>query len=512
MEKVNREGEFYLRLQKLLECYLYRTGIPYLKLEINVEECVLSESLKKVTVKVKKEANSLVSKISRLEDDYTFQVNLVLNYRDKKIGSISILIPKSDFPNSRLCEVFEPLPKQIIRLLARRKLAKFSQSIVGKPFSWLGESNGITRHEESLDQLAEIGSNLAIVGSCGSGKLLAALSTHIFGDRQELPFITTNCADWEHADLDQVLDKLFQDVKGGTIYFRYFDTLNNSFKERVLSFATTKESVHGNALATPPCRLIISVNSREKLHNTDSVRKAYPSFVTIEVPGLSERKSDIKEIGRTILEKFCQPGEKSITERGWLYLEQLNWKHGVEQLELVILNLLKQSNTSRLDYSLLKKLVPKIDGSLQAKISIEKKLTIIDLAIKIADEDFLELSGEHPAIQKAITYLASNYDRNFDLEFLARHSCVSSSHLSYLFRSRLNTSYKQLLTQCRIEKAKKMLIEFPTKQVTEISLTLGFCDLSHFEKAFRKRISMSPNHFRERQQSRAGRKLILLKR
>lgn len=511
MERPIREGEFYLKLQKLLERYLYRTGIPYLKLEINIDECMLTESLKNVTVKAKKQTGNLVAMHSLSGTDYVFKLNLGLSYREKIIGKVNVFVPDSDFPNSRICEVFESLPKQIIRILARRKLGKVSQELFGTPLSWLGESNGITRHEESLDKIAGIDSSIVIVGSCGSGKLLAGLSVYAFSHRQYQPFITTNCADWEQANYIEILQKLYQDAQGGTIYFRCFDSLSPRLKKHVISLARPAKTTCRNILTKPRCRLILSISNQEEMPNTESLYKAFPYFVTVEVPELSERKSDIKEIGRTILERFSQSGRKSISEKGWLYLEQLNWKHGVEQLELVILNLLKLSNVSRLGYNLLNKLVPKIDSSLQAKITIEKKLTVIDLAIKIADEDYLELSGEHPAIQKAVTYIASNYHCNFEIKFLARHSCVSSSHLSYLLRNRLNTSYKQLLTQCRIEKAKRMLVEFPAKQVTEISLMLGFCDLSHFEKVFRKRVSMSPNHFRERQQSRTGRKLILLK-
>jgi len=230
----------------------------------------------------------------------------------------------------------------------------------------------------------------------------------------------------------------------------------------------------------------------------------------IVMPTLSQRKADVREIGNKILRGFCQLNPVEISDRGWRYLENLNWERGVEQLELLILNLLKQTTKSKIDQGELVNLLPRIDNDLRGCVVVDKKLTIQELAEKIVNKDHFDLENEHPAIQKAVEYISLNYHRTFDLKLLSRYSCVSPSHLSFLLRSRLNTSFKQILNLCRIEKSLTLLKENPIMQVTEISSNLGFCDLSHFEKTFRKQLGISPKEYRRLQANRSDGKPLLV--
>jgi AraC-like DNA-binding protein len=55
-----------------------------------------------------------------------------------------------------------------------------------------------------------------------------------------------------------------------------------------------------------------------------------------------------------------------------------------------------------------------------------------------------------------------------------------------------------MLAVVRIEKAKRLLLEKPCDSVTEISLDVGFGDLSHFEKTFKRSTGLNPREFRRR--------------
>ncbi len=80
---------------------------------------------------------------------------------------------------------------------------------------------------------------------------------------------------------------------------------------------------------------------------------------------------------------------------------------------------------------------------------------------------------------------------------LARHACVSPSHLSYLFKKTLGVSFKPFLALMRIKKAAHLLIEQPFQGITEVALEVGFGDLRHFERTFKRLLACSPRVYRQ---------------
>jgi len=108
----------------------------------------------------------------------------------------------------------------------------------------------------------------------------------------------------------------------------------------------------------------------------------------------------------------------------------------------------------------------------------------------------LNYAKEHPALEKAVRYLGENYKVDLSMVELAQKCFVSSSHLSFLFKSRLGKTFKQLLTEIRIEKAKELFQTMPARQITQICSDVGFIDLSHFEKTFKKHVGLSPSRYR----------------
>lgn len=92
----------------------------------------------------------------------------------------------------------------------------------------------------------------------------------------------------------------------------------------------------------------------------------------------------------------------------------------------------------------------------------------------------------HKGLHKAIGFISDNYDKDISLSDVARHSCVSSSHLSYLFRRFLNTTFKNVLYMIRLNNAKKIITSNPSLTITKVASDVGFYDLSHFSKVWKK--------------------------
>lgn len=109
----------------------------------------------------------------------------------------------------------------------------------------------------------------------------------------------------------------------------------------------------------------------------------------------------------------------------------------------------------------------------------------------------VDLSKEHPALAKALTHISQNFREQFTMQELANVCYVSPSHLSSLLKQRFKLSFKKILTRMRIEQAKHLFLTLPSRQVTQICIDVGFLDLSHFEKTFKKYEGMSPGNFRK---------------
>jgi len=113
-------------------------------------------------------------------------------------------------------------------------------------------------------------------------------------------------------------------------------------------------------------------------------------------------------------------------------------------------------------------------------------------------KDTTALAGLHDALRRSLLYLGENYAEPISLDHLTRQVHVSPSHLSFLFRSELQTSFKTLLGRIRVLKAQEILAADTRRQITDVSMSVGFADLSHFEKSFRKIVGLSPREFRRK--------------
>jgi AraC-like DNA-binding protein len=87
------------------------------------------------------------------------------------------------------------------------------------------------------------------------------------------------------------------------------------------------------------------------------------------------------------------------------------------------------------------------------------------------------------------------HDPSFDRDALADALGISVRGLSRLFKS-LQTSPRDYIRMRRLEQCRCALIAPVGMTVTEIALSNGFNDSSHFSSVFRKEFGMSPSEYR----------------
>lgn len=100
-------------------------------------------------------------------------------------------------------------------------------------------------------------------------------------------------------------------------------------------------------------------------------------------------------------------------------------------------------------------------------------------------------------VNKAVAYMEENYARKITLTKLAEVVYVNPSHLSRLLNRYTEQSFSELLNNVRIRKAQELL-EDPALRIGEIAENVGFLDISHFSKVFKKVTGVSAQEYRNR--------------
>jgi two-component system, response regulator YesN len=98
-------------------------------------------------------------------------------------------------------------------------------------------------------------------------------------------------------------------------------------------------------------------------------------------------------------------------------------------------------------------------------------------------------------VRSALKYIELHYAEKLTLTELAEKTYVSQWYLSKLLNKYTEKSFCDLLNQARVKKAEKLLLD-PSLKIHEISDMLGFNDVTHFSKIFKKLKQTSPNEYR----------------
>ena len=110
------------------------------------------------------------------------------------------------------------------------------------------------------------------------------------------------------------------------------------------------------------------------------------------------------------------------------------------------------------------------------------------------DEHYKNLEAN--TIHQIKQYIMENSEQNISLETLSTKVGLSPIYISKMFKEKLGINYIDFLTECRIEKAKKMLAD-PEKSIKEITLEVGYHEPNYFSKVFKKMCNVTPREYRK---------------
>ncbi|MBD2861529.1 helix-turn-helix transcriptional regulator [Paenibacillus oceani] len=99
-------------------------------------------------------------------------------------------------------------------------------------------------------------------------------------------------------------------------------------------------------------------------------------------------------------------------------------------------------------------------------------------------------------IAEVVQYINQHYHSRITLETLSKQFYISPYYLSRIFKKATGFSFVEYLTTVRIKEAQKMLRKTNMK-VSDIAADVGFENISHFIKIFKKLSQCSPLQYRK---------------
>jgi len=104
-------------------------------------------------------------------------------------------------------------------------------------------------------------------------------------------------------------------------------------------------------------------------------------------------------------------------------------------------------------------------------------------------------AGVDSNLRRALSFIEANLQTHLSLERVAREAGMSKFHFCRHFKGVVGMSFREFLARRRIERASALLRD-KKRSVTEVYLEVGFKDLSHFGRVFRRVTGQPPSRFR----------------
>jgi len=234
----------------------------------------------------------------------------------------------------------------------------------------VGSSAKIQDLLRMVSRLKDTRTPVLITGESGTGKELVARAIHFRGTFANRPFVAVDCGSlvptlieselfgYEKGAFTGALKSrtgLFQSANGGTIFLDEIGELPLELQAKLLRVLQEKEvrPVGSNVRTKVDVRVIAASNrDLEKEYRNGTFRKDLYfrlNVVTVHVPALRERRSDIPMLSHWFLDR-CAPGRSvQVTNAAMKCLLQYDWPGNVRELENCIERAVALGNQQSID-------------------------------------------------------------------------------------------------------------------------------------------------------------------
>ncbi|MBM3238827.1 sigma-54-dependent Fis family transcriptional regulator [Candidatus Poribacteria bacterium] len=220
----------------------------------------------------------------------------------------------------------------------------------------IGDSPRIIKMLEQIDRVANTDAPVLILGETGTGKELVASALHKNSYRAKKPFEVVQCGAIPKDLLESELfghergaftgattlrKGKFERADGGTLFFDEIGDMPLELQVKLLRAIEQKEfeRVGGSRLIKVDVRIIAATNRNlgEAIEKSEFRSDLYYrlNMITINVPPLRERKSDIPILAEHFLEKYSAAHKlqvRAISRNAMELIMQYDWPGNVREL------------------------------------------------------------------------------------------------------------------------------------------------------------------------------------
>src|ERR1700723_2981442 len=205
-----------------------------------------------------------------------------------------------------------------------------------------------------ISRLKETRTPVLITGESGTGKELVAHAIHYRGPLAQMPFVAVDCGSLVPTLMESELfghekgsftgalkskPGLFHAANGGTIFLDEIGELPLEMQAKLLRVLQEKEvrPVGSNDRINVDVRVMAATNrDLESAYRAGTFRKDLYfrlNVVTVHIPPLRERRSDIPMLVHHFLNRYAPDGHLQVTAAAMKSLLQYDWPGNVRELE-----------------------------------------------------------------------------------------------------------------------------------------------------------------------------------
>jgi DNA-binding NtrC family response regulator len=237
-----------------------------------------------------------------------------------------------------------------------------------------------------IARLKDTRTPVLITGESGTGKELVARAIHFHGAFNKRPFVAVDCGSLVPTLIESELfghergaftgairakDGLFQAANGGTIFLDEIGELPQDMQAKLLRVLQEKEvrPVGSNDKVKVDVRVIAATNrDLEAEYKAGTFRKDLYfrlNVVTVHIPALRERRSDIPMLVHWFLDKYAAESEIQVSSDAMNCLLQYDWPGNVRELENCIERAVALGNHESIDVQDLPPAIRAFEGQLK---------------------------------------------------------------------------------------------------------------------------------------------------
>lgn len=108
-----------------------------------------------------------------------------------------------------------------------------------------------------------------------------------------------------------------------------------------------------------------------------------------------------------------------------------------------------------------------------------------------------ESYNKNYVVKKIVNYLNENYASKISLDKIAKNMYLSPVYISKIFKEETGESPINYLIKIRLEKARDILISGDSGSIKHIANSVGYDDVYHFSKLFKKYYGISPLYYKK---------------